>query len=501
MSPAKISLSSKSGETITDYLKNAGLLVETAYINGQWIKTPADQVITVTNPFDGSVIGTVPSLDQKAVTDAIDGAEAAFAKWSQLLPHQRAQKLRIWGELMLAEREDLGLIMTLEQGKPLAESMGEIDYAASFFDWFAGVAERNALVGITPHLARASMVTVREPVGICALITPWNFPSAMITRKAAAALAVGCTVVVKPASETPFSALALAVLAEKAGIPKGVFNVVTGKSAVIAKTMCDDVRVRALSFTGSTKVGRLLLKWASPLVKKVSMELGGHAPFIVFEDVDIDHAVQGAIAAKFQTSGQDCLAANRIYIHHDILDEFIKRFTKAVGELKVGDGMEPGTEIGPLMNDGSVNKCIEHVQDAIRKGAVLHVGGKVHSLGKLFFQPTVLAPMTPDMLIANEETFGPVAAITGFSREEDVIKLANATEYGLAAYVYTKNGARAARMAGALEFGMIAINRVKMTGGPVPFGGVKQSGLGREGGEFGMDAFSNIKFICSSLES
>ena len=497
---AKQTIKAQPNEGLLDDLKNKGLLLDRAYINGEWVGARGQDIIEVKNPADGSVLGTVPSLDEGDVKKAIDSAEDAFSIWSNTPPRERASKLRLWADLMLAEREDLALIMTLEQGKPLAESLGEIDYAASFFDWFAGEAERTTPVGVTPHLTNTDMQVYREPVGVAALITPWNFPSAMITRKAAAALAVGCTVVVKPASETPFSALALSVLAEKAGIPAGVFNVITGSAPKLAKVLCDDTRVRALSFTGSTGVGRTLLEWSAPTVKRMSMELGGHAPFIVCADVDLEKAVNDAIDAKFQTTGQDCLAANRIYVHKSIYDEFVSRFSDATKKLKVGDGLTPGVQIGPLMNEGAVKKCKEQIDDAIAKGAKLLVGGNIHKMGGLFFAPTVLTDVSPEMMISYDETFGPVAAISSFEDEEEVIRLANNTEYGLAAYVQTTNSATARRISGKLEFGMVAVNCVKMTGGPIPFGGMKQSGIGREGGSFGMDSFSDIKYVCTSTK-
>ncbi|TCS60549.1 NAD-dependent succinate-semialdehyde dehydrogenase [Varunaivibrio sulfuroxidans] len=476
--------------------KAQGLLIERAYVNGAWIAARDGASYGVFNPSDGAFLGSVPALSADQAKDAIDGAHDAFSDWARTMPNVRAQKLRRWAELMRDEREDLALIMTLEQGKPLREAVGEIDYAAGFLDWFADEALRLAPRGVTSPLKDRATALSRAPVGVCALITPWNFPAAMITRKAAAALAVGCTVVVKPAPETPFSALALAVLAEKAGIEPGIFNVITGDAPMLAKVLCDDARVRALSFTGSTRVGRLLLEWAAPTVKRVSMELGGHAPFIVFADADLDKAVDDAIAAKFQTSGQDCLAANRILVEGDVYEAFAERFAEKAAALVVGDGLQPGVEIGPLMHEGAVEKCRDHVEDALKKGARLLAGGGRHPLGGLFFQPTVLKDVTSEMKIFSEETFGPVAALTPFKDEAEAIAIANATEYGLAAYVQTQNGARAQRLAVGLDFGMLAVNCVKMTGAPVPFGGMKQSGLGREGGAMGIDAFSDVKYVC-----
>ncbi len=488
-------------KTPSDHLRGTGLMTDHCYIDGQWKKAAEGGVLDVYNPADGTLLGSVPDLKAAEAIAAVDAAEKALFSWARARPKERALKLRRWGELMVAIRRDLALVMTLEQGKPLAEALGEIDYAAGFLEWFAGEAERLDIDGITPHLEACDMRLTRVPVGVAALITPWNFPSAMITRKAGAALAAGCTVVIKPAPETPYSALALAVLAEKAGIPAGVFNVITGDAPVLAKALCDDVRVRGLSFTGSTRVGRQLLEWSAPTIKRVSLELGGQAPFIVFGDVDLERAVTDAVVAKFQTSGQDCLAANRIYLQDSIYQEFCWRFTAATKRLKVGDGLIDGNEIGPLMHKTAIDKCLAHVEDARDKGARVLAGGGCHALGGLFFEPTVLADVTPDMSISYEETFGPVAAISSFSSEEQVIGLANATEYGLAAYVHTRHGARASRVASRLEFGMVAVNCVKMTGAPIPFGGMKQSGLGREGGRHGIDAFSEIKYICTSTET
>lgn len=490
-----------SNNALIDDLIQSGLLVQRAYIGGAWVSAANGCAMDVHNPADGERIGSVPGLSVDEARLAVKAASEAFDAWSSALPSERARKLRTWYELILAERDDLALLMTLEQGKPLADARGEIEYAASFIDWYAGEAGRLGVEGITPHLADRDMQVVREPLGVAALITPWNFPAAMITRKAAAALAAGCTVVVKPAPETPFSALALAALAHEAGIPAGVFNVITGDAPSLAKMLCEEPRVQALSFTGSTRVGKLLLGQTVSTLKRVSLELGGHAPFVVFPDVDLDTAVRDAVAAKFQTSGQDCLAANRIYVHDAIYDAFVARFTAAVAKLSVGDGLTPNVEIGPLMHLGALDKCQEHIDDAKALGArVLHGGGR-HALGGLFFQPTVLADVSEDMLIAREETFGPVAALLRFSDEADVIRRANNTPYGLAAYVQTKDGACARRMSRNLDFGMVAVNCVKMTGGPVPFGGRKQSGQGREGGRFGIDAFTDIKYICTRVDA
>lgn len=486
---------------LTTDLADMGLLVQSAYVGGEWVRDRDGKVVEVLNPADGSLVGTVPSLSVAEARTAVDAAQEAFPSWAALPPQERARKLRTWYELMIAERDDLALLMTLEQGKPLADSRGEIEYAASFLEWFANEAGRLGVEGITPHLVGRSMEVVREPLGVAALITPWNFPSAMITRKAAAAMAAGCTVVVRPALETPFSALALAALAEEAGIPAGVFNVITGPARELAKMLCDDKRVRALSFTGSTRVGKILLEQSVETLKRVSLELGGHAPFIVFDDVDVERAVEDGVAAKYMTSGQDCVAANRIYVHENIYAEFVEKFASRTAALKVGNGLEPGVVIGPLMHQGAIDKCQEHVDDAKAKGARVLVGGSRHALGGQFYAPTVLADVTDEMLIAHEETFGPVAAIMMFSNEDEVIVRANSTEYGLAAYVQTTDGARQRRVSAALDFGMVAVNCVKMTGGPIPFGGRKQSGMGREGGTWGVDSFTDLKYVCTRADA
>lgn len=483
-----------SSPSLKSMLTKPHLLREEAYINGQWIS--ADRTIDVTNPSDGSVLGAIPNLGAKETEDAIDAAKVAFTRWSAMLAQDRARILRRWGDLMLENKEDLAVIMTLEQGKPINESRGEIDYAASFLEWFGEEAKRAYGETIPPHKPGSKMLVSRQPVGVTAAITPWNFPSAMITRKAGAALAAGCTMVVRPASETPYSALALAVLAEQAGVPAGAFSIVTGDAKAIGKTLCDSNTVRKISFTGSTEIGRLLLEQSAQTVKKVSMELGGHAPFILFDDADLDAAVTGAIGAKFATSGQDCLAANRIFVHDDVYDGFCKRFAEATAAMKVADGMNEDAVIGPLMSEAAVKKCDEHVKNAVEKGAKVLTGGKRHEFGGLFYEPTVLADVTPDMKIWTEETFGPVAAIARFRDEDDVIARANDTIYGLAAYVYSNNIARCCRVSDALEYGMVGVNTPSFTGAPIPFGGWKQSGLGREGSKHGLDDYTELKYVC-----
>lgn len=403
--------------------------------------------------------------------------------------------LRRWFDLMIENREDLARIMVLEQGKPLSEARGEIDYAASFVEFYAEEAKRPNIEGVTSHLHDAEVELWLEPVGVVALVTPWNFPAAMLTRKAAAALAAGCTVVAHPSSETPYSALALAELAERAGLPAGVFNVVTGKASDIVTPWTADARVRALSFTGSTEVGRLLYRASAETVKKLVLELGGHAPVIVFKGADLHEAVTETIMAKFATSGQDCLGANRIYVERPVYDEFCRRFTEATQALSIGTGMDD-PDIGPLMNEKAVAKQEEHVADAVAKGAKLACGGKRHALGPLFYEPTVLTDVPDTALIMREETFGPVAPITPFESEEEVIARANDSEFGLVAYVHSLDPRRIYRVSRALQFGMVAVNRTKVTGAPIPFGGTKQSGMGREGARRGMEEFMEIKYVC-----
>lgn len=477
-------------------LQDPRLLREHAYLDGCWRQANGGGDIAVTNPSDGSLIGYVPNMGAEESHQAVIAADKALPAWRALLPSQRSEILLRWHDLMLANREDLALLMTLEQGKPLAESRGEIDYAAGFIQWFAEEAKRVNVESITPHLPDRNMTVRREAIGVVAAVTPWNFPSAMITRKAAAALAAGCTMVVRPASETPFSATALAELADRAGLPAGVFNIVTGDAASVVGAFCENPTVRALSFTGSTEVGRILLRQGAETIKKMSMELGGHAPFILFPDADLDQAVQGAIGAKFATTGQDCLAANRIYVHEDIYENFLQDFTDQVRSLKTGDGLDETNDLGPLMHDRAVAKCVEHVGDAVAKGARLLTGGKADELGGLFYQPTVLADVTSDMAIYREETFGPVAAIIKFGDEDDIIGQANDSEYGLVAYLYTRDNARIQRLSNALEYGMVAVNTPKITGAPIPFGGVKQSGLGREGSRHGLEEFTELKYVC-----
>ena len=477
-------------------LKDRHLLRALAYVGGRWTSSRHGKSFAVTDPATGGTLVWVASLDGDETTAAIDAADRAFSGWRDLPPHHRAAMLRRWGELMIASRDDLALIMTLEQGKPIAEARGEIDYAASFLEWYAEEGKRMNAESVTSHLAGAEMIVRREPLGVVGIVTPWNFPSAMVTRKAAAALAAGCTVVAHPSSETPLSALALAELAERAGIPAGAFNVVTGNAATIVGQMCADKRLRAMSFTGSTEIGRLIAGQCAPTMKRLVMELGGHAPLIVFADADVEKAADIAVSAKFATSGQDCLAANRIYVERPIVGAFNAAFAARIAALKVGPGLNPSVDIGPLMHERAVAKVEEQVADALKRGATLLSGGKRHDAGALFYEPTLLADVPDDALIMQEETFGPVAAVTAFDSEAEVIARANDTEYGLVAYVVTENGKRQWRLGRALQFGMVAINRVKITGGPVPFGGWKQSGLGREGSRHGLEAFTELKYLC-----
>lgn len=477
-------------------LADRALLRSLGYVDGRWTSAPDAADFAVTDPASGALVARVAALGLAETDAAIAAATRAFPIWRDRLPKDRARILRLWSELMLAATEDLALIMTLEQGKPLSESRGEIAYAAEFLDWYAGEAQRMNAEGVTPHLQGAEMIVRREALGPVGVVTPWNFPSAMITRKVAAALAAGCTAVVHPSAETPLSALALAELAERAGLPAGVMNVVTGDAATIVGRMCADTRLRAMSFTGSTEVGRLIAAQCAPTMKHLVMELGGHAPLIVFADADIDRAVQIAMDAKFATSGQDCLAANRIYVAREILPAFAARFAQRIKALKVGSGLTDGTDIGPLMHARALAKVAAQVDDAVARGGHIVTGGDVHPDLPLAYLPTLLVDVPEDALIHREETFGPVASVMAFDTEAEVIARANATEYGLVAYVVTRDGARALRLSRALEFGMVAVNRVKITGGPIPFGGWKQSGQGREGSRHGMEAFTELKYIC-----
>ena len=483
-----------SQDLLDDRLRDTFLLRDRAYVDGAWREGEAG-TFDVTNPADGSRVASVAALSAGQSAAAVEAAQAAFRDWSALLPQERSQVLRRWNDLILEHREDLALIMTLEQGKSLDESRGEIDYGASFVEFYAEEAKRPNIEGVTSHLKGAEVEVWREPVGVAGLITPWNFPNAMLTRKAAAALAAGCSVVAHPSHETPLSALALAELADRAGFPAGVFNLLPGRAEVIVGEWMKTPTVRAISFTGSTEVGRLLFRQSADTVKRMVMELGGHAPFLVFADADLEHAAECAISAKFATSGQDCLAANRILVERPVYDEFCERFARKTAALDVGQGIDNAT-IGPLMNAKALAKQIEHVEDALARGARLLTGGEGHPAGELFYQPTVLADVPAEALIFNEETFGPVAAVAPFDDEAEALARANDTEYGLVAYVHSENAHRIYRLTRALQYGMVAVNRTKVTGAPIPFGGMKQSGLGREGARLGMEAYTEVKYVC-----
>lgn len=476
-------------------LSDPALVNCSSYLGGSWVHSGGNGSHDVVDPADGSVLGQVACLSSHDAKMAVDAAHNAWPAWAATLPQERTAILRRWYDLMLEHREDLARIMTAEQGKPISEARGEIEYAAAFVEFYAEEARRPNIESVTSHLPDAEVEVWREPVGVAALITPWNFPSAMLTRKAAAALAAGCTVVAHPSIETPYSALALAELAARAGMPDGVFNVITGDAPEIVGAWMEDPRVRAVSFTGSTEVGRLLYRQGADTIKRLVLELGGHAPFVVFADADMEQAVDEAIKAKFATSGQDCLGANRFLVERPVYDVFCAAFTERTKALTVGAGVDD-PDIGPLMNARAMAKQKEHVDDAVARGAKVLCGGKVHSAGDLFFEPTVLADVPADAKIMHEETFGPVAAIAPFETEEEAITRANDTEYGLVAYLHTQDPRRIYRASRALRFGMVAVNRTKVTGAPIPFGGMKQSGLGREGSRLGLEAFTEVKYVC-----
>ncbi|MCP3392290.1 NAD-dependent succinate-semialdehyde dehydrogenase [Bradyrhizobium sp. CCGB12] len=450
----------------------------------------------VVDPATGEVIAEVAHCDTADMNLAIAAAERSFSSWRELLPRRRGAILRSWASLMLDHSEELAILVTSEQGKPIDEARYEIAYGAGFLEWFAAEGERAYGETIPSHKPGSLLQVRMHPIGVAAAITPWNFPVAMITRKAGAALAAGCPVIVKPAPETPLSALALARLAEEAGIPRGVFQVLIGDPVELSLPLLRDTRIRAVSFTGSTQVGRMLLEGAAQTVKKISLELGGHAPFIVFDDVEIDRVVKGAIAAKFATSGQDCLAANRIYVQRRVYHAFVEAFAEAMARLKVGHGLEPATQIGPMTKASVADKCRTHIDDAVAKGARAISRSQDPGLSPSFVVPTLLTDVTDDMLIAAEETFGPVAAVLPFDSEAEVVTRANATEMGLAGYVYTDNLRRALRLSEQLEYGMLGVNTASFTGPPIPFGGWKQSGLGREGSRHGMEDYMELKYVC-----
>jgi len=480
-------------------LKNPDLLKQQVFIDGLWMDAADGKSFAVTNPATGETIAQVPTVSTEQVEQAVQAAEAALNAWKNMTAKERSVLLRKWFDLMVANQEDLAVILSTEQGKPLTESRGEILYGASFIEWFAEEAKRT-YGDVIPHDKQGRrLVVIKQPVGVVAVITPWNFPNAMIARKVGPALAAGCTVVIKPASETPLSALALIVLAEQAGIPKGVLNVVTGSSREIGEVLTTHPVVKKVSFTGSTQVGKLLMKQCSSTMKKISMELGGNAPFIVFEDADLDRAVKGAMASKFRNSGQTCVCSNRILVHANIYDQFLEKLTAAVRKLKVASAFEEGAEQGPLINEKAVEKIEEHIADAVGKGAKVLVGGKRHELGQTFFEPTVLSHVTPDMLVARNETFAPLAPIFQFSTDEEAIQMANDTEFGLASYIYTESLSRAWKVGEALEYGMVGINEGLISTEVAPFGGVKESGTGREGSKYGIEDYLDIKYMCMGI--
>jgi succinate-semialdehyde dehydrogenase / glutarate-semialdehyde dehydrogenase len=481
-------------------LKDQKLLKFQAFINNAWTDGLTGSRLLVTNPATGETIGTVPDMGTDETRMAVDAANGAWPSWRTKTAKERAKILHRWFCLIMENQEDLALIMTTEQGKPLAESRGEIAYAASFIEWFAEEGKRLYGDVIPSHQADNRIVVLKEPVGVCAAITPWNFPAAMITRKAGPALAAGCTMIVKPASRTPLSALALAELGHRAGLPPGVFNVITGASGPIAKELTSNPTVRKLTFTGSTQVGKILMAQCADTIKKISLELGGNAPFIVFSDADIDKAISGAISCKFRNSGQTCVCANRFLIHDSIYDRFAENLTRAVSAMKVGPGNEPEVLQGPLIDMDAVEKVEIHIVDALAKGAKLTTGGQRHKLGGTFFEPTVLTEANVSMKIAREETFGPVAALFRFNTEAQAIAIANDTQFGLAAYVYTRDLARTWRMAEALEYGMVGINTGIISTEIAPFGGMKQSGIGREGSKYGLEEFTEIKYVCMAIK-
>ncbi|WP_293392560.1 NAD-dependent succinate-semialdehyde dehydrogenase [Nevskia sp.] len=480
--------------TITLKLKDPTLLRQQCLIGGEWIGGEA--TIEVHNPATGVLLATVPKLGSQETRAAIEAANAAWPAWRARTAKDRAGLLRTWFNLIMANQEDLAQLMTAEQGKPLSESRTEIAYAASFIEWFAEEGKRTYGDVIPPTLVGQRLVITKEPVGVCAAITPWNFPAAMITRKVGPALAAGCTMVVKPASQTPLSALALMVLAERAGIPAGVLSVVTGAASEVGTEMATNPLVRKLTFTGSTEVGRTLMGQTAATIKKVSMELGGNAPFIVFDDADLDAAVEGAIISKYRNAGQTCVCSNRIYVQAGVYEAFATKFVAAVQKLTVGDGAVDGVKIGPLIDDKAVTKIEEHIHDALAKGGSLLAGGKRHALGGSFFEPTVIANATQDMLVAREETFGPLAPLFRFETEEEAIAMANDTEFGLASYFYARDVGRVWRVSGALEYGMVGVNTGLISNEVAPFGGVKQSGLGREGSHYGIEDYLVVKYTC-----
>ncbi|MSQ92201.1 MAG: NAD-dependent succinate-semialdehyde dehydrogenase [Gammaproteobacteria bacterium] len=477
-------------------LKDSALFRQQCHVNGAWIDAAGGATIPVTNPATGEKLGTVPSITAAGTEAAVAAAHAAFPAWAAKVAKERTTILRRWYDLIMANADDLAMLMTAEQGKPLAESRGEIAYAASFVEWFGEEAKRLYGDVIPGHQADKRILVLRQPVGVVAAITPWNFPAAMITRKVAPALAAGCTVVCKPATQTPYSALALAELGQRAGLPAGAFNVVTGAAREIGGVLTGDARVRKLSFTGSTEIGKLLMAQCSRTMKKVSLELGGNAPFIVFDDADLDAAVLGAIASKYRNTGQTCVCANRFLVQAGVYDAFAAKLVATVKKLRIGDGLAGETDQGPLIDATALTKVEEHVADALAKGAKVATGGHRHALGGTFYEPTVLTGVTPAMMVAREETFGPVAPLFSFNTEQEAIQMANDTEFGLAAYLYTRDLARSWRVSEALEYGIVGLNTGIISTEVAPFGGIKESGTGREGSKYGILEYTELKYIC-----
>jgi succinate-semialdehyde dehydrogenase/glutarate-semialdehyde dehydrogenase len=487
---------------LSSLLKDKNLLKGDAFIGGKWLQAKSGKVFSVTNPATGEEIAQVPNLDVADALEAVALAETAFTQWRTKTGKERAAVMRKWFDLITEHTEDLGIIMSLEQGKPLVEAKGEIHYGSSFIEWFAEEAKR--VTGAIPSSTWEDkrLMVLKQPIGVCVAITPWNFPSAMITRKVSPALAAGCSIVIKPAEQTPLSALALAELASRAGVPDGVINILTAdahNSIAIGKALCDSQIVKHLSFTGSTEVGKLLMMQCAPTVKKIALELGGHAPFIVFEDANIDNAVAGAMFAKYRNAGQACVAANRFYVHKKVHNEFVEKFAAATKLLKVGHGLEPGVTQGPLIDEHALAKVQRHIADAVAKGATLVTGGKSSERGGTFFEPTILANVSNSMLVVTEETFGPVAPVIPFESDEEVVKLANNSQFGLASYFYSRDIGRIWKVAEALEFGMVGVNTGLFSNEVAPFGGVKQSGLGREGSSWGIDEYLEMKYVCVGL--
>nr|WP_113865263.1 NAD-dependent succinate-semialdehyde dehydrogenase [Brenneria salicis]NMN91799.1 succinate-semialdehyde dehydrogenase/glutarate-semialdehyde dehydrogenase [Brenneria salicis ATCC 15712 = DSM 30166]RBP65866.1 succinate semialdehyde dehydrogenase [Brenneria salicis ATCC 15712 = DSM 30166]RLM31896.1 succinate-semialdehyde dehydrogenase (NADP(+)) [Brenneria salicis ATCC 15712 = DSM 30166] len=480
-------------------LKQKDLFRQHCLIDGEWCESRDQARLDVTNPATGEVLGTVPLVTPQQTEQAIAAAEMALTSWRQRTGKERAAALQAWARLIMDNQDDLAALLTAEQGKPLAEARGEIAYATSFIEWFAEEAKRIEGSVLQSPQGHQRLLVIKQPIGVCAAITPWNFPAAMITRKVAPALAAGCAMIVKPAEQTPFTALALAELSQQAGIPRGVLQVITGDAKSVGKVLCDSPVVRKLSFTGSTEVGRILMAQSAPTVKKLSLELGGNAPFIVFDDADLELAVKGILASKFRNSGQTCVCANRIYVQKGIYPALVEKLVAEVAKLNVGDGSQPGVTQGPLIDADAIEKVQQHIEDALSNGATLLLGGKPHELGGTFFMPTIVGEVTQSMRFAREETFGPVAPLFQFSEEDEVIAMANDTEFGLAAYVYTRDARRQWTVPEALEYGMVGLNTGLISNEVAPFGGVKQSGLGREGSRFGIEDYLEMKYICVDL--